>query len=49
MSDYMSFRKLIGKITSPIFVPLRRLVVWSDNKFGTCDHVLCVVPRDGED
>ena len=38
-------RKLIGKITSPIFVPLRKLVVWGDEQFGTCDHKLSVVPR----
>lgn len=39
-------RKLIGKITSPIFVPLRKLVVWGDEQFGTCDHKLSVVPRE---
>jgi len=38
-------RKLIGKITSPVFVPLRRLVAWGDQNFGTCDHTLMVVPR----
>ena len=42
----MSFRKWIGKITSPIFVPLRKMVSWSDETFGTCDHRLVVVPRD---
>ncbi|MHA2036265.1 MAG: hypothetical protein ACW98X_07515 [Promethearchaeota archaeon] len=36
---------MIGKITSPIFVPLRRLVVWSDENFGTCDHQLTIVSR----
>ena len=41
----MIMRKLIGKITSPIFVPLRKLVVWGDEQFGTCDHKLSVVPR----
>ena len=44
----MSIRKLIGKFTSPIFVPLRKLVVWGDNNFGTCDHKLVVVPREEE-
>ena len=39
-------RKLIGKITSPIFVPLRKLVVWGDEQFGTCNHKLSVVPRE---
>lgn len=42
-------RKIIGKITSPIFVPLRRLVAWSDDKFGTCDHKLVVVSRKDEE
>jgi hypothetical protein len=44
----MSIRKLIGKITSPIFVPLRKVVVWGDNNFGTCDHKLVIVLRDEE-
>ena len=38
-------RKLISKITSPIFVPLRRLVVWGDKTFGTCDMQLTLEPR----
>jgi hypothetical protein len=42
-------RKWIGKITSPIFVPLRKLVAWGDNNFGTCDHKLVVVPREEEE
>ncbi len=42
----MSLRKWVGKITSPIFVPLRKMVSWSDETFGTCDHRLVVVPRD---
>lgn len=42
-------RKFIGKITSPFFVPLRKLVVWGDNKFGTCDMKLSLEPRWGED
>ena len=41
----MKFRKTIGKITSPVFVPLRRLIVWTDDKFGTCDHQLVLQPR----
>ena len=38
-------RKLLSKITSPIFVPLRRLVVWGDKTFGTCDMKLSIEPR----
>lgn len=41
----MSLRRLIGKITSPIFIPLRKMVVWGDNKFGTCDMKLSLEPR----
>ena len=41
----MNFRKTIGKITSPVFVPLRRLIAWTDDKFGTCDHQLVLQPR----
>lgn len=44
----MSIRKLFGKFTSPFFVPLRRLVVWGDNNFGTCDHKLILVKREEE-
>jgi len=44
----MSIRRIIGKITSPIFVPLRRFVDWGDQNFGTCDHTLVVVPREEE-
>jgi uncharacterized protein YggT (Ycf19 family) len=44
----MNIKRLIGKITSPIFVPLRKIVAWGDNNFGTCDHKLIVVPRDEE-
>tara|TARA_B100000927_G_scaffold172545_1_gene139104 strand:- start:724 stop:966 length:243 start_codon:yes stop_codon:yes gene_type:complete len=40
-----SKRRMIGKITSPFFVPLRRLIAWSDEKFGTCDHQLVLQPR----
>ena len=42
-------RKFIGKITSPFFVPLRKLVVWGDNKFGTCDMKLSLEPRYDEE
>ena len=38
-------RKFLSKITSPIFVPLRRFVVWGDSKFGTCDMKLSIEPR----
>jgi hypothetical protein len=41
----MSIRRIIGKITSPFFVPLRKLVVWGDKKFGTCDMKLSIEPR----
>jgi hypothetical protein len=40
----MNIRRIIGKFTSPIFVPLRRFVAWGDQNFGTCDHRLMVVP-----
>ncbi len=38
-------RQGVGRLTSPIFVPLRRLVVWGDDKFGTCDMKLSIEPR----
>ena len=38
-------RRLLSKITSPIFVPLRRFVVWGDKTFGTCDMNLTLEPR----
>ena len=41
----MSVRRIIGKITSPFFVPLRKLVVWGDKNFGTCDMKLTLEPR----
>ena len=44
----MNIRKTIGKFTSPIFVPLRKLVAWGDDNFGTCDHKLVVVSREEE-
>tara|TARA_Y100001937_G_scaffold116452_1_gene168410 strand:- start:290 stop:532 length:243 start_codon:yes stop_codon:yes gene_type:complete len=40
-----STRRIIGKITSPFFVPLRRFIAWGDEKFGTCDHQLVLQPR----
>ena len=45
----MSIRSIIGRITSPIFVPLRKFVVWGDDRFGTCDMKLIVTPRDDEE
>jgi len=41
-----SLRRLVGRFTSPLFVPLRRFVAWGDRNFGTCDHTLVVVPRE---
>ena len=41
----MNIRRTLSKFTSPLFVPLRRLVVWMDDKFGTCDHQLVLQPR----
>ena len=41
----MGLRKIISKITSPFFVPLRRFIVWGDTKFGTCDMKLTLEPR----
>jgi len=41
----MGWRRLLSRITSPIFVPLRRLVVWGDQRFGTCDMKLSLEPR----
>ena len=37
--------RTLSKITSPLFVPLRRLIVWLDEKIGTCDHQLVLQPR----
>ena len=37
--------RTLSKITSPFFVPLRRLIVWLDDKVGTCDHQLVLQPR----
>jgi hypothetical protein len=45
----IEMKKWIGKLTSPLFVPLRRFVAWGDDKFGTCDHKLIVVARDEEE
>ena len=41
----MTFRTTIGRFTSPLFVPLRRFVVWMDDKVGTCDHKLTLQTR----
>ena len=38
-------RLAVGRITSPVFVPLRRLIVWLDGKVGTCDHQLVLQQR----
>tara|TARA_B100000902_G_C27305241_1_gene915053 strand:+ start:474 stop:653 length:180 start_codon:yes stop_codon:yes gene_type:complete len=38
-------RRFLSRLTSPIFVPLRKFVVWGDNKFGTCDMKLSIEPR----
>lgn len=48
----MSLRRFIGYFTSPFFVPLRKLVVWGDRNFGTCDMRLTLEERpyaDNED
>ena len=37
--------RTLSKITSPFFVPLRRLIVWLDEKIGICDHQLVLQPR----
>jgi|TARA_R110000823_G_scaffold209772_1_gene339906 hypothetical protein len=38
-------RRFLGRLTSPIFVPLRRLVVWGDTRFGTCEMKLSLESR----
>lgn len=38
-------KRVIGKFTSPIFIPLRRFVVWNDQQFGTCDMKLSLEHR----
>ena len=38
-------RKWLSRFTSPLFVPLRRFVIWGDRKFGTCDYRLSLEPR----
>ena len=45
----MNIRRLIGKLTTPIFVPLRRFIVWGDKTFGTCDYTLTIKRREGLD
>lgn len=45
-NDFMvGWRRFFGKFTSPVFVPLRRFVVWNDQKFGTCDMKLTLDHR----
>jgi len=44
-----NMRRLLSRLTSPLFVPLRRFVVWGDDKFGTCDMKLSVEPRWSEE
>jgi hypothetical protein len=41
----IDMRRFLSRLTSPIFVPLRKFVVWGDNKFGTCDMKLSLEPR----
>lgn len=41
----MSLRKLVGKFTSPIFIPLRKFIIWGDTRFGTCDMKLTLESR----
>jgi hypothetical protein len=38
-------RRTIGIFTTPIFGALRRFVAWGDQKYGSCDVSLSVVPR----
>ncbi len=45
----MSFRRFLSKITSPLFVPLRKFIVWMDNGVGTCEMKLTLTPRWVED
>jgi len=42
-------RRNIGIFTTPIFGALRRFVAWGDQKYGSCDVSLSVVPRGLED
>lgn len=41
----MKTRRMIARLTSPLFVPLRKLLVWLDDRLGTCDHQLVLQPR----
>jgi len=45
----MSFRRFLSRITSPIFVPLRKFIVWMDDGVGTCEMKLALTPRWVED
>ena len=44
----MSLRKVFGKITNPIFVPLRKIIAWCDQNFGVCDYTFVVVKRESD-
>jgi len=41
----MKTRRMLARLTSPLFVPLRKLLVWLDDRLGTCDHQLVLQPR----
>lgn len=41
----MKTRRMVARLTSPLFVPLRKLLVWLDDRLGTCDHQLVLQPR----
>ena len=41
----MGFRRMMSKITSPIFIPLRMFLGWRDKTFGTCEMKLEIEPR----
>jgi hypothetical protein len=42
----MKLRKIVSKLTNPIFIPLRKLFVFTDKKIGTCDYRLALVHRE---
>jgi len=42
----MVVKEVLSKITSPVLVPLRRIIAWFDQKIGVCDSTLVVVPRN---
>ena len=41
----MNGKRFLSKITSPVFVPLRRFLVWLDDGVGTCNMKLTLAPR----